>query len=59
MAKQQRMFTLTLACATTAAEILSNRTPRTMTWALAVIVIGAAFTAMRRAMRVARELREK
>ncbi len=59
MAKQQRMFTLTLACATTAAEVLSGQTPRTMTWALGVIVVGAAFTMGRRAVRVARELRER
>ena len=59
MAKQQRMFTLTLACTTTAAEVLSGRTPHTMTWALGIIAVGAAFTVARRAVRIARELREK
>ena len=56
MAKQQRMFTLTLACITTAVETLAGWPPRTMTWALALIVAGSALTVARRTGRIAREL---
>ena len=56
MAKQQRMFTLTLACAATAAEILLDWPTRTMTLALGLIVLGSAITAARRTRRIAREL---
>ena len=56
MAKQQRMFVLTLACITTAAETGLGWPRRTMTWALAVIVVGAGLTMARRTRRIAREL---
>lgn len=56
MAKQQRMFTLTLACATTAAEILAGRPTRTMTWALGLVAAGSVVTVARRTRRIAREL---
>lgn len=56
MAKQQRMFTLTLACALSAAEAIAAWPARTMGWALGVIVLGSAVTAARRARRIVREL---
>ena len=59
LAKQQRMFILTLACVTTSVEVVGGWPLRSMTWALGVIVVGAAFTAARRAVRVARELEAK
>ena len=56
MAKQQRMFTLTLACVTTSVELLLGLPLRTMTWALAVVALGSLFTAARRTVRIAREV---
>lgn len=56
MAKQQRMFTLTLACGTTAAEVLAGWPTRTMTWALVLIIIGSVATVVLRTRRIAREL---
>ena len=56
MAKPQRMFTLTLACAWSAVEALAGRPARAMPWALGLIALGSALTAARRARRVVREL---
>lgn len=56
MAKQHRMFTLTLAGILSAAEAMSGLPPRAMAVALAVIVAGSIVTAWRRAARVMREL---
>ena len=56
MAKQQRMFLLTLACIGTSVELLSGWPPRTMTVALGLIVLGSVFTTARRTARIAREL---
>lgn len=59
MAKQQRMATLTLACLTTGAETILRWPLRTMTWALGLIVLGAALTAVRRITRIAAELKRQ
>ncbi len=59
MAKPQRMATLTVACLTAGAETLLGWPPRTMTWALGLIVLGAIVTAVRRTVRIARELESK
>lgn len=56
MAKQQRMFTLTLACALSAAEVITTWPARAMPWALAAILFGSMATAVRRARRIVREL---
>jgi phosphatidylglycerophosphate synthase len=56
MAKQHRMFTLTLAAMLSAAEAMSGMPPRAMPVALAVIVAGSIVTVWRRAARVMREL---
>lgn len=59
MAKQQRMFILTLACVTTTAEIFLHRPERTMTLALGLIAAGSVVTVARRTARIARELEAK
>jgi phosphatidylglycerophosphate synthase len=59
MAKQQRMFLLTLACALTATEAALGWPPRAMVWALALIALGSAATAARRTVRIVRELESK
>ncbi len=56
MAKQQRMFALTLACALSAVEAVAAWPARAMAWTLGVIVLGSALTAARRARRIVREL---
>ncbi len=56
MAKQQRMFVLTLACIGTSVELLAGWPPRTMTVALGLVVLGSVFTMARRTARIAREL---
>ena len=56
MAKQQRMFVLTLACIVTSVELLSGGKTRAMTVALGLVVLGSIFTAARRTARIAREL---
>ena len=56
MAKPQRMFTLTLACGWSAVEAVAGWPARAMPWALGLIVLGSAVTAVRRARRVVREL---
>lgn len=59
MAKQQRMFTLTAACALTAGETLLGWQPRALTLALALVALGSAATAWRRTVRIVRELEAK
>ena len=59
MAKQQRMFVLTVACATTTAETLLHWPLRSMAWALIIILAGSVVTAFRRTGRVAAELRRR
>ena len=56
MAKQQRMFFLTLACLLSAVETILGWPLRALPAALGLIVLGSAFTAVRRTVRIAREL---
>lgn len=56
MAKQHRMFTLTVAALGAAVEALVDAPPRALRIALAVIVIGSVVTAVRRVKRVAAEV---
>lgn len=55
MAKQHRMFVLTLAALAAAVEALFAATPRALTVGLAVIVLGSAVTAWRRTLRLMQE----
>jgi phosphatidylglycerophosphate synthase len=56
MAKQHRMFTLTVATLLAAAEALLGMPPRAIRIGLAVIVAGSIVTTFRRARRVAAEV---
>lgn len=56
MAKQHRMFTLTLATLLATGEVLVGRPPRAIALGLVIIVAGAVVTAIRRIGRLAREL---
>jgi phosphatidylglycerophosphate synthase len=56
MAKQHRMFTLTLATLLAAVETLLGLPPRVMRIGLIVIVAGSLVTSVRRTLRIAREL---
>jgi phosphatidylglycerophosphate synthase len=55
MAKQHRMFVLTLGTILAAVETLTSGTQRTIAAALAVILAGSLLTAMRRVHRIAVE----
>ena len=59
MAKPQRMFVLTLACALTAGEVALGWPTRAMTLALALVAAGSVLTAARRTRRVVRELESR
>lgn len=52
MAKQQRMFITTLACLVAGVESLQGWAPRALIAALALIVLGTAYTTMRRTGRI-------
>ena len=54
MAKQQRMFALTLACLAAAGEALAGLPDRAIAVALGVVVAGGLVTAVRRLRRIAR-----
>jgi len=56
MAKQHRMFTLTLAALLSAVEAISGMPARAMPIALGTIVVGSVATAWRRTARIMREL---
>jgi len=56
MAKQHRMFTLTLASILAALEALAGTEPRLLAIGLLVIVSGSLVTAIRRVQRILREL---
>jgi phosphatidylglycerophosphate synthase len=56
MAKQHRMFTVTLAAIIAAGETLLGLRARAMVWALAVITVGSLITIVRRTNRIAAEL---
>jgi hypothetical protein len=55
MAKQHRMFTLTLAALLAAAEAFVGAPPLAIAAGLAVIAVGSAATAARRALAILRE----
>ena len=57
MAKQHRMFTVTLAAILAAGETLLGLRARAMVWGLAVITVGSLITIVRRTNRLAAELR--
>ena len=56
MAKQHRMFTVTLAAIMAAVEALLGLRPRAMVWGLAAITVGSLITIVRRTNRIAAEL---
>ncbi len=56
MAKQHRMFALTVAVLLAAGEVLMDAAPRAIALGLVVIVAGAVVTAVRRISRLAHEL---
>jgi hypothetical protein len=56
MAKQHRMFTLTIGTLLAAAETMLGAPPRVMRVALGVIVAGSIVTCCRRTLRIAREV---
>jgi phosphatidylglycerophosphate synthase len=55
MAKQHRMFVLTLAALIAAGEALAERPSRAITVGLTIIVLGSLVTAVRRTSRILRE----
>jgi phosphatidylglycerophosphate synthase len=59
MAKQQRMFALTLACLAAAGEALADLPDRAIPVALGVVVAGGLVTAVRRLRRIARIVGER
>jgi phosphatidylglycerophosphate synthase len=59
MAKQHRMFTLTLATVLGAGEVLAGMPPRAIAMGLAVIVAGSVVTAIRRIGRLVSELEQR
>lgn len=59
MAKQHRMFALTLGCLAACVEIALGRPPRLLWAALALIVAGSAATVVFRTAHIARELRSR
>jgi hypothetical protein len=56
MAKQHRMFLVTVGCLAGAVESAFGRPPRLLYIALAAIAAGSAATAIRRTARIARNL---
>jgi hypothetical protein len=56
MAKQHRMFVLTLGCIAGAIERAAAGTIWALYAALTIVVVGAALTAMRRISRLAAEI---
>jgi phosphatidylglycerophosphate synthase len=59
MAKQHRMFVLTVGCLGSAVEAGLGRAPRVLYAALVLIVVGSAATAARRTVKIARLLRDR
>jgi phosphatidylglycerophosphate synthase len=59
MAKQHRMFTLTVASGLAAIEAVAGEPARVMAAALAVVIAGSAWTAWRRLGLIARELEDR
>ncbi|MCC7125809.1 MAG: CDP-alcohol phosphatidyltransferase family protein [Acidobacteria bacterium] len=59
MAKQHRMFTLTLTTLLAAAEVMMTMPPRAMRIGLIVIIIGSIATAIRRIARIVSEVQAR
>lgn len=59
MAKQHRMFTLTLTTLLVAAEVMMTMPPRVMRAGLMVIIIGSIVTAIRRIARIVSEVQAR
>ncbi len=59
MAKQHRMFAVTLGCVLAAVESRFGRPPRLLYVALGVVALGSVVTAARRTARIARALRAR
>ena len=59
MAKQQRMFFVTLACVLSAVETILTWPHRVMTVALLIVLVGCGITIVRRTVRIVRELESK
>ena len=59
MAKQHRMFVLTIGCLASAGEAAVGFPPHSLYAALVVISVGSAATAARRAVKIARQLRAR
>jgi phosphatidylglycerophosphate synthase len=59
MAKQHRMFAVTVGCLGAVVESLFGRPPRLLYVALAVVALGSVVTAARRTVRIARALRAR
>ena len=59
MAKQHRMFTLTLTCLLAAAEAMAWMPPRAMPAGLILIIVGSIVTAIRRVRRIVDEVRAR
>ncbi|MFN2385344.1 MAG: CDP-alcohol phosphatidyltransferase family protein [Thermoanaerobaculia bacterium] len=59
MAKQHRMFVMTVACVTAAVEAAVSRSPRTLYAALVLVVAGSAYTAAARTRAIVRDLRRR
>ncbi len=59
MAKQHRMFVLTIGCLAAAAERATELPRRSMAAALAIIVLGSGVTFVRRLIAIGRELSAK
>jgi phosphatidylglycerophosphate synthase len=59
MAKQHRMFTLTMTCIFAAIEAAMATPPLAMRAGLALIIAGSLVTAVRRTRRIVREVRER
>jgi phosphatidylglycerophosphate synthase len=57
MAKQHRMFTITVAAILAAGETALRLPPRAMIWGLAVVTTGSVITVVRRTRRIAAGLR--
>ena len=59
MAKQHRMFTLTLTCLLAALEVMTSAPPRVMRAGLIVIIVGSLVTAGRRIRRIVIEVQAR
>jgi hypothetical protein len=59
MAKQHRMFVLTVGCLASAVQVALGSPPKSLYAALIIIAVGSAATAVRRTVKIARTLRAR